>query len=132
MPAALLCLLVAAPAPFAKTERPDRRSDLEKIQGEWHCHDFRAVITGDRVRWYKGGAYAGLEEGIYLLPTARPKGIDVTVLDPSHKNVGIIRRGIYELYDDVLFIREPRPIIEGPRPVSLEGPGHLLVFRRKR
>ena len=108
--------LVAAPAPFRKSERLDRSSDVEKLQGEWHCHDFRAVVTGDRVRWYKGQTYVGIEETIYLIPTGHPKGIDITVIDPSHRNVRSM-----SVSGSLLSTYTP-PLIFNGEPDALSGP----------
>src|SRR5262249_2670392 len=110
--------LVAAPAPFAK---PERRSDLSRMQGEWEmvsdkrCYlmvsprgdklvwfqvpaTATASVTGDRVRWYVNGKVTCEE----VIRTDRGN-VDLTDVESR-----LTCLGIYRLAGDVLTIRTSR------------------------
>src|SRR5262249_13295270 len=112
----------AAPAPFPKN---DRKSDLEKLQGEWDVIkegwwwqggktwangvDWpvgvrRVTVTGDRVRCYLEGTeqiesgdgyYATLSGSITLARTNSPKRL--SIISSFSKE---IRTGVYKLDGD--------------------------------
>jgi uncharacterized protein (TIGR03067 family) len=139
---------VAAPAPFAK---PERRTDLEKLQGEWvvaswtdailmewrggsvegwaevSCEGRTVSVTGDRLKWRTDGAVTRGE--VIRLGKGEPKAIDLTNAESRRT-----RRGIYRLEGDVLTLCLSAAG-EAERPASFElkrGCENLLVLRRKK
>jgi uncharacterized protein (TIGR03067 family) len=106
---------LAAPAPFAK---PERRTDLDKIRGEWDVVSeelnlrldlgrgsssiryspkrggFKAVITGYRLLWCAEGRITS-EEVVRL---------DKGKIDLTDSQSRVTRRGIYKLAGDVLVV----------------------------
>jgi uncharacterized protein (TIGR03067 family) len=116
---AMVPAVVAAPAPFAK---PERRSELEKLRGEWQvvtekrCHLMMAPreaklrwveyscasqtmsMSGERVQWHAEGAVTR-REVIRL-----GKGV-LNPIDLTNEQSGRTRRGIYYLTGNVLTLR---------------------------
>src|SRR4051794_32949704 len=103
--------VVAAPAPFPKTERR-RDSDLVRLQGTWereavyHRRDggwhyvryhilAHALIQGDRVVW--SSVIASDREEIIRLPRGMPRGVDFL---SDHGND--VKRCLYHLDGDTL------------------------------
>jgi uncharacterized protein (TIGR03067 family) len=113
---ALAASAVSAPAPFVK---PHRKTDLEKVQGEWMVHSSQewvrdnvckkrivprafVIISGDRYDWHeRGHVYADV---IRLDSAKTPKAIDLKRTDSTR-----VWKGIYVLEDDVLTIFDERP-----------------------
>jgi uncharacterized protein (TIGR03067 family) len=123
----------AAPAPFARPERSDWRTDLERMQGEWEPvapkevgRAWVAIVTGDRIRWY-AGTFNECEEVIRASATGGPKAIDFM------SRTGLRCRGIYRLDADTLTICVGPP--GGDRPTSVVGgraDDVVIRLRRKR
>jgi len=103
---------LAAPAPFAKTQR--RAAELDKIQGQWLWHNSaggsgRALVVGDKLRWQAANP-DGLVATLSLRPATSPKSIDLTPLGISSR----VQQGIYRLGSDgftvhVAWVGESRP-----------------------
>jgi uncharacterized protein (TIGR03067 family) len=135
--------VLAAPAPFAK---PERRSELEKLRGEWvvvseerqlffgygqggsaairHSRrrsGYSVVIVGDRLRWIVDGRVAS-ESAVRL-----DKGkIDLTCVQTRETG-----RGVYKLTGDTLVVCVARD--ERPTSLEPERDGETrYVLRRKR
>jgi hypothetical protein len=138
--------VVAAPAPCAKRER---RTDLERMQGEWEIVSYErcywmkgrddtdrfiwggfgwekavARVAGDRLRW--SARAAGLGERLIRAEKGR-----IDLHDVTSRTTPL---GIYKLDGDVLTIRQAHSG-ELRRPPSFEGDCDgdvVLVLRRKR
>jgi uncharacterized protein (TIGR03067 family) len=115
--------VVGAPAPFQKA---DRRTDLQKLQGDWHAirrtRHMKAHISGDRIHWE-----AEREETFRLFPGTEPKAIDVT-----RAGVGTFR-GIYKLEGETITICTSS-FPDDKRPPDFHGNSFFLeytVLRRK-
>jgi hypothetical protein len=134
----------AAPAPFAK---PERRSDVERMRGEWEvvsqkrCYLMEsrsgdvlvwvnvtvkttARVTGERLRWYVRGSFLHEE----VIRTHKGN------VDLTDAQSGRTCLGLYRLHGDVLVIRtslagtpDRPPSFDGDRPDEI-----LFVLRRKR
>jgi hypothetical protein len=104
MRAVVLCLLVAAPAPFAK---PERRGDLDRLQGEW---DHVALYYWHGGEWHKNSSLPPLDKRIQanhivyrdnsretfsLCGRTSPRGIDV-----SSDGVARPALGVYSIDGD--------------------------------
>jgi uncharacterized protein (TIGR03067 family) len=119
VPLATAAPAVAAPAPFAK---PERRTDLEKLRGEWQvisekrcyllmaprggklawvtfsCESKAVSVTGDRLQWHCEGVVTGREV------VRLGKGV-LPPIDLTNEQSGRTRRGIYTLTGGVLTLR---------------------------
>jgi uncharacterized protein (TIGR03067 family) len=115
----------AAPSPWPKTPRPDRRPDLEQLQGVWELDRIRRVAhrqthqcePGDvqltiigRRYFIKGRGGKGDEGLLTIDATSRPKRIDFgwahTSLTASRELMDATTAYcIYHLEGDVLTIR---------------------------
>ena len=144
---ALLALLlasppvVAAPAPFPKSGRPDLvRQELRRLRGTWEAEaayarrgggwrqinllfPFSAVIEGDRVEW-RHGAYRSSPMR-FSLALGEPRGLDLAGAEREG-----LERSVYRLDGDTLVLVSAKR--GETRPVSLDGGASKLVFRRKR
>jgi uncharacterized protein (TIGR03067 family) len=126
--------LTAAPAPFAKSERPDRRTDLEKMQGKWavvsdnvpkhacaeRCIGDRLVISGDQMTWLHPGIP---QERVCLYPGGDPSAVDV-ICEKS----GGLRKGIYKLHGDLLILSFAA--VGEERPTSFTSLSWTVILRR--
>jgi hypothetical protein len=141
MSAALLCLLVAAPAPFPKSERrSDSNDDLTRLQGTWtpdavyrwqedawmkiHAAAPPLVIRGRCFAWQGNFAPSALVETVTLHKGPYPRGIDFLSADASG-----VERAAYAIEGDTLTI--VLPFSRGER-ASFERAKYKLVYRRKR
>jgi uncharacterized protein (TIGR03067 family) len=131
---ALLCVAFA-PAPFPKA-KPDRQTDLEKLQGDWdlvsetyrgqtHTRKMTAVIYKDSLAlvtkdWTSRYRFT-------LDPKAKPPTIDMRLAGDSHR-----MHAVYRLRGDVLTIcyhmaNRDTP----PKELTDKDRNHcVLVFRR--
>src|SRR4051794_34990938 len=93
-------------ASHTRADRPDRRPDLEKLQGEWEWDSEEGVkvaaICGGRIRWRVGEADE-CEQPFRLGPTKSPKWIDLEVRRGGEVYTSL---GIYALEGDTLTIRQ--------------------------
>jgi len=134
-------ILFAAPAPFAKPNRPDRSTDVDRLQGAWTrtaAYVWRsdgwqvvsaissdAIIRGNQFAWTGGFTANDMVERFTLHAGTPLHGIDFTS-ERTHE----VERGVYKIDADVLTIVLAKRGEQ--RPFSLDN-GHLkLVFRRKR
>jgi hypothetical protein len=141
MPAALLCLLFAAPAPFAKSERQsDVHDAFTRLQGNWtpyasyrwqedawvrvYAAGHPLVIRGGCFAWQGSHAPKALVETFTLHRGPYPRGIDF--VSPYASGV---ERAAYTLYADTLTIVLPYKREERP---SFERGRYKLVYRRMR
>jgi len=113
-----------APAPLPKPERPDRRPDLERLQGKWEL--VRAVDHGGRVRALEPGAFVLVITGqrgrlecdgkevekeafwITIDPSSTPKKMDLAPHSdqvPAEVKEAITARCIYRIQGNTLTIR---------------------------
>jgi uncharacterized protein (TIGR03067 family) len=103
------------PHPLPKQERPDRRPDLERLQGEWQL--LRVIDRKGRARTYKAGEIGlritgqrfllGLDPfRITIDPTKTPKAMDLAPLsDPEGAGYALTAECIYRIQGNVLTIR---------------------------
>jgi hypothetical protein len=144
----LLCVApaAAAPAPFAK---PERRTGLEHLRGEWEVvseqrrvtidfgrgasavlvtlagRDATVTITGGRFRLHRGATPSSNE----AIRAAGPGALDLT-----DEQAGLTRRAAYARSGDLLVICASVSGATG-RPNNLRADGHgetLYTLRRKR
>jgi uncharacterized protein (TIGR03067 family) len=145
-----------APAPWPKS-RPDRRSDLEQLQGEWEldhirnpnrdgrthkCEpgDVRLTISGRR--YFIKGRFGKGDEGLLTIDsTSRPKRIDFGWGDvPRNASREVMDATtaycIYQIEGDVLTIRygdstvgRPTNFTKSPRPMPANF--DIYVYKRK-
>jgi hypothetical protein len=140
--------VVAAPAPF---EKPERRSGLDQIQGEWEvvshercwlrhtgnglgliwdaysCGSMAVRVTGGRLVWYFRGAVTSTD-------AVRMGTGTLNVIDLTDVQSGRRRPGIYRLAGDALTIRlSITGKLDRPTSFDLDREGDMVyVFRRKR
>jgi uncharacterized protein (TIGR03067 family) len=136
--------VVAAPAPFAKTERPDRRTEAEKLQGEWRMvritngeqvlHNIKfnypktwgLIVAPGRCAFFLG-LRRQVRCGITVGPHSNPKTMDVTYPEP-HESWQMPYLCIYRLDGDTLTIRFDPDRTETERPKDFAG--RTWVFER--
>jgi uncharacterized protein (TIGR03067 family) len=134
MPAVVLCLLVAAPAPFPKVER---RGDLERLQGEW---EHGALYYSHDGQWHKNTTLPprsiliqgndviypdNSRETFSLRGRTSPRGIDLSSDDTARPALGV-----YSIEGDTLTL-----VVAcrgDQRPTSFDSGYYKVVYRRKR
>ena len=130
MHAVVICLLFAAPAPFTK---PERRSDLARIQGEWTQKAVYQWLDGEWVVMVSEASFNVriqgnrfiYREAVEYFSLHGKAGIDVTsdlTVQPS--------RGVYSVEGDVLTIVLARPGAD--RPTTPARGSMKIVYLRKR
>jgi uncharacterized protein (TIGR03067 family) len=133
---ALASLLAAAPLP----ERL-KQDDRQALQGEWHVVEViqlgqpartgetAFVFAGDGATSRMGGGAKGIEYGIRLGPSARPRTIDFTF------GGEVSAVGVYELSGDMLkfCVRYPNDPVGRPQALEAREAGATLyVLKRVR
>src|SRR5262249_24773678 len=109
-------ILVAAPAPFAKPDRPDRSTDVDRLQGTWTrtaVYRWRSdawslvvaasspevVVRGNLFAWSGGFTANDMVERFTLRAGTPLRGIDFTS-ERTHE----VELGVYKIDADVLTI----------------------------
>jgi uncharacterized protein (TIGR03067 family) len=149
----------AAPAPFARPDRPDRRPDLERLQGDWEL--IRVVGRNGRVTELKQGdrlvlSFSGRravfgdprrptrsEEWVVTLDaSSAPKKMDLNYSEERLEKAPYLRDMtglcIYRLQGDTLTIRLGGGDSKEGRPANFESPAggdtsdpDVCMYRRK-
>jgi uncharacterized protein (TIGR03067 family) len=117
--AAALASVAFAPAPFP---RPDRRTDLQKMQGTWvvvaDSLDWLRVVVGrDRMSMQQDGKT--LREYIVRLGAG--------TIDCKEVGSGRTFLGIYRFDGGALLLRIANPGMPRPKSFVNKAPGHALL-----
>jgi hypothetical protein len=96
--------VVAAPAPFPKTAK---RTDLDKMQGDWECaRVWKVAVTGDRLCW-RSASQQVHEYRIQLLRNSSPPAMILVYLGGDYvSQIGVSFRAIYRIEVGRIVIRE--------------------------
>jgi uncharacterized protein (TIGR03067 family) len=134
VPLIALLTMAFAPAPFPKATKPDRRADLEKLQGSWV-----RVWYSSCGRWFSDGEtiveFAGnhmtmcrgdkSEWIVRIDPKKDPKHIDLKGLTDSVKDCQFV--GVYRLDGDTLIIACCHGSTETDRPMNPDRGGAGII-----